>query len=158
MSLAREKNNSYKQRRGRIASSSLKAMKIIHGSFSNKKVSRKSPLIGGFHRAIDGALWGVLVSVGLVSAFTLHWQHLWSNAFTRLDRTRQLSNELMEGNALLERYLLESTSLPLSMVPTKAENLIYVESPYLNYKFNQRNNSYISFIKSIVDLPINQGY
>ena len=104
-------------------------LNLIQGSFSSRRISRQFPLIAGFHRAADGALVGALIVVALMSALTLHWQHLWTVAFTRLDGTRDLAHRLTESTAMLERHLLQRTSLPMSMVPTKAANLIYLDSP-----------------------------
>ena len=152
------KHNSFDNRQNSSSKYSISPLKLLHKSFSHEKVSRKSPLIGGFHRAIDGALLGVLVSVGLLSALTMHWQYLWTSAFTRLELTRELSNELTETNAVFERYLLENANLPLSMVPTKAENLLYLERPYLIHQRKHQKESFVSVIKSLMELSFDQGY
>ena len=108
-------------------SNSAGPLRLIKGSFSPKKVARQFPFVGSLHRAIDGALFGVLMAVALMSALTLHWQHLWTVAFTRLEDTRELSDRLTESTALLEQHLLQRTDLPQSLVPTKAANLIYLD-------------------------------
>ncbi len=132
---------------------------LIQGSFSTRKVARKFPMLGSFHRAVDGALIGVLMAVAMMSAFTLHWRYLWTNSFTKLENTRELSYKLTESTALLERHLLQRSSLPLSMVPTKADNLLYLDSPEKDRSRLSKNISFELFMKkSFAYSPANHGY
>ncbi len=141
-----------------LNSRAVSPLKFIHGSFSSKKASRQSPVLAGMHRVTDGALTGVILTVALMSTFALHWQHLWTVAFTRLERTRDLAHRLTESTAMLERHLLQSTSLPKSMVPTKAANLIYLENPYINGHQKQPGYSKSTVLNSIIYKPVSHGY
>ena len=137
---------------------SASPLRLINGSFSQKKVSRQFPVLAGFHRAADGALIGILFAVALMSAFALHWQHLWTVAFTRLESTRDLNHRVTDSTAMLERHLLENTRLNLSMVPTKTEDLVYLERP-TDWSYSQKNASgKVAFFRSILNQPINHGY
>jgi len=108
---------------------SLETLKLIRRSFSSGRVARQFPLLAGLHRAVDGALVGMIVAVALMSCLSLHWQHRWTIAFTRLELTRNLTNKLIESTALIERHFLQTSNLDKSMVPTKVDNLLYLESP-----------------------------
>ena len=137
---------------------SVNPLDLIQSSFSSRKVSRQFPLLAGLHRATDGALIGVLIAVALMSTLALHWQQLWTIAFTRLERTRDLAHRLTESTAMLERHLLLSTSLPKSMVPTKAINLLYLDSPKNNNQFQKNNYQKFFVLKRDDYQPINHGY
>ncbi len=131
---------------------------LIQGPFSSKKVSRHSPVLGGLHKATDGALVGVLTTAAMMSALALHSQYLWTIAFSRLETTRELTHRLTESTAVLERYLLKSTTSPVEMVPTKVANLLYLDGltkesfPKLD---TQREGL---FWLKVFNHPINHGY
>ncbi len=97
--------------------------------FSNSRILRKYPLLSALHRSIDGALVGALFSGAIMTAFTLHSQHLWTLNFSRLQLARDLSHRLEESTATLERYFLNSASYPQSMVITKSSDLLYLDRP-----------------------------
>ena len=97
--------------------------------FANSKSLRKYPLLSALHRSVDGALVGVLFSGAVMTAFTLHSQHLWTLNFSRLQLTRDLSHRLEESTAILERYFINSASYPQSMIITKSSHLIYLDKP-----------------------------
>ena len=130
----------------------------IQSSFSSKKVSRQFPLLAGLHTAIDGALFGVVISVALMSTLALHWRHLWTVAFTRLEMTRDLSHRLVDSTAMLERNMLRRQTSPLRMRPTKAEDLIFLESPFLILDKNKNKKSFKSILTRINFAPANYGY
>tara|TARA_B100000700_G_C14704717_1_gene696181 strand:- start:186 stop:662 length:477 start_codon:yes stop_codon:yes gene_type:complete len=136
----------------------INRFKLIHGSFSAKKLSRQFPVLSGLHNALDGALIGVIISVALMSTLALHWRHLWIVAFTRLESTRDLSHNLIDSTAMLERNLLDRSSLPINLVPTKAENLFYLDNPFSSYKPKKDNKSLLSFLKKIQSFPVYSGY
>ena len=131
---------------------------LLKGSFSTRKVARQYPILAGLHRATDGALFGVIIAAAMMSALTLHWQHLWTVAFTRLEGTRNLAHRLTESTAVLEQHLLQKTSLPLTMVPTKAANLIYLDSPDKTSRSDKDDSRKLSFYNRVVFQPINHGY
>ncbi len=152
-----------KQSKGSAVRSSRKIRSVdplylIQGSFSPRKVARQFPMIAAFHRAADGALIGVLITVGLMSGLTLHWQHLWTVAFSQLETTRDIVNRLSESTAMLERQLLKNTSLPMSMVPTKAANLLYLETPDNWRGFGKNNVDKMTLLQNFVHHPISHGY
>ncbi len=154
--VAQRYRTSYK--RAASINRSISPRQLINGSFPKRTISRQFPLVAGLHKAADGALIGVLVAVGLMSTLALHWQHLWTVAFARLETTRDLTHRLTDSTAMLERYLLQNTSLPLSMVPTKADNLLYLESPYLLGKFQSKGSEKLAILRGFVSNPIKHGY
>ena len=138
---------------------SVDPLSLIHGSLSTKKVSRQFPLLATFHKVSDGALLGALVAVGIMSTLALHWQHLWAVAFSNLETTRELSHRVMDSTSMIEQHLLQKADLPLSMVPTKAANLLYLDRPDPKSSVNQ---NYIIknlvLFKDIKTHPIHYGY
>ncbi len=98
-------------------------------SFTVKRIARKHPILAGFHRGIDGGLFGVIFCAALMSALALHSQYLWTRSFSRLETTRDLTHRLEESIANLERYLLLSVTMPKIMVETKSTDLLYIDSP-----------------------------
>ena len=137
---------------------SARSFFLIQGSLSTRRIARQSPLVGGLHRVVDGALIGVLIAVALMSALTLHWQHLWTIAFTRLESTRELNHRLTDSTALIERYLLHKTSLPKHMVPTKVANLLYLDKPVVDSHSGKNDYQRQLYIKEIISQPTNHGY
>ncbi len=131
---------------------------LIHGSFSTKKVARQFPVLAGFHKATDGALFGVLIAVVVMSAFSLHWRYLWTVAYTRLEATRDLAHRLTDSTAMLEQHLLQQGSLPYSMVRTKASNLIYLENPGKNSRSENDISKGTSLSDRFVSNVIKYGY
>ena len=132
---------------------------FANGFFSSKQVNRKFPIQAALHVVLDGALVGVLTIVAIMSAVALHSQYLWTNSFTKLEITRNLNLRILESTAILESYLLKNQKLSKSLVPTKAEDLIYVERP-----ISQNTRSLFDdtlkrrFLKKIVSLPVKSGY
>ncbi len=110
---------------------------LLKGAFSRKRASRQSPLLSGLHRGIDGALIGALVAVAFMSALTLHWQYLWTVSFSRLERSRLLSNRLMDSTAILERHFLQNKLRPKSFVLTKTSDLVYIDHPFSKHDFGK---------------------
>ena len=132
---------------------SLGALELIRASLSSRKVARRSPLLAGIHRTVDGALVGILIAVAFVASFTLHWQHRWTVAFTRLEKTRALAHRFTESTALLERYLLQRNGSPRSMVPTTTSDLLYLKRPE-----TEMDSIDPPLLREFADQPINQGY
>ena len=141
-----------------IASSS-RLRRLIQGSFSQRTFARQYPIISGAHRAIDGALLGVLVAVLMMSAFSLHWRHRWTIAYAQLETTRDLTHKLKFSTAMLEQHLLKRSRLPLSMVRTNAEKLYYLDNPELFSSSDKSHSlSKHNFFRKIVSYPIKYGY
>ena len=127
--------------------------------FSSKKVQRKFPIQAVLHILLDGALVGVLSTVAIMSSIALHSQYLWTKSFTKLERTRDLNRRILESTSILEGYLLKNKELSRSLVPTKAEDLVYVDRPspqntelLFNKTFKRR------FFERISSLPLKSGY
>ncbi len=133
-------------------------LRLIHGSFSPKKVARQYPVIAGLHRATDGALLGVLIAVLMMSALSLHWRHLWTVAYTQLETTRDLTQKLKYSTAILEQHLLKRSTLPLSMVRTNAEKLHYLDNSENSSGINDDDSHQESLIHRLSAHPINYGY
>lgn len=146
------------QRARPIKKRSQSRFKLIHNSFSSQKVSRSYPVLAGLHSAVDGALFGVLISVGLMSTLALHWQHLWTVSFLRLENTRELASKLMDSTAILERNLLMSKNLTNDLVPTKAEDLLYLDSPFLGKGNKNESRNFVVIYRNINYRPVNHGY
>lgn len=132
------------------------ALELIQGSLSAKRVARRSPLLAGLHRAADGSLIGVFTAVLALSGLTLHWQYRWTVAFERLEDTRGVGHRLTESTAMLERYLLDRTRAPKSMVPTTASKLLYMERPSVG-KIT-KSHDHLAFIGTLMNRSIRQGY
>ncbi len=131
---------------------------LIHGSFSSRRIARQYPFLAGTHRLTDGALWGVLIAVLMMSAFSLHWRHLWTVAYVHLETTRELTQKLKFSTAMLEQHLLKRTSLPMSMVRTNAKKLHYLE--HLDFLENSKEfgSEKHNLLKKIRSFPVNYGY
>ncbi len=129
---------------------------VIQGSLSARKVARQSPVLAGLHRVADGSMVGVLLAVAVLSGLTLHWQHRWTMAFSRLEATRALVHRFTESTAMFERYLLRGTTLPNAMVPTKAANLLYLNRPVTAKIVPSHESS--ALLGQLLDHPINHGY
>ncbi len=94
-----------------------------------------------------------------MSFITLHSQYLWTKSFTKLETTRDLNRRILESTSILESYLLKNQKLSRNLVPTKAEDLIYVDRPkpeetkkLFNMKFQRR------LLERISSFPIKSGY
>ena len=133
-------------------------LRLIHRSFSPRKVARQFPLLAGVHRATDGALLGVLIAVLMMTALSLHWRHLWTVAYAQLETTRDLTQKLKYSTAMLEQHLLKRTSLPLSMVRTNAEKLHYLDNPDTFRDSINHQSGKQSLLKRLVSSPANSGY
>ena len=127
--------------------------------FSSKQVQRKFPIQAALHILLDGALVGVITIVAIMSSVTLHSQYLWTKAFTKLEKTRDLNLRLLESTSILESYLLKNQKLSSSLVPTKAEDLIYVEKPSPEDSRSLFNQISIRrLLEKISSFPVKSGY
>ena len=94
-----------------------------------------------------------------MSAVALHSQYLWTNSFTKLEIIRDLNLRILESTSILESYLLKNEKLSKSLVPTKAEDLVYVERPISqNIRPSFDHTLRGRFLKKIISLPVKSGY
>ena len=126
---------------------------------ASKQAHRKFPIQAALHLVLDGALVGVLIIVAIMSSVALHSQYLWTKSFTKLEKTRDLNLRILESTSILESYLLKNKNISRSLVPTKAEDLVYVyrpspqnARPLFDEKFRRR------LLERISSLPMKSGY
>ena len=132
---------------------------MLNSVFSSKQVQRKFPIQAALHIVLDGALLGILITVALMSSVALHSQYLWTKSFTKLETTRDLNRRTLESTSILESYLLKNQKLSRNLVPTKAEDLIYVDRP----KPEETKKSFdvtlkSRFLEKISSFPVKSGY
>ena len=84
---------------------------------------------------------------------------MWTKSFTKLETTRDLNRRILESTSILESYLLKNQKLSRYLVPTKAEDLVYVDRPktedtkkLLDVTFKSR------LIERIFSFPNKSGY
>ncbi len=124
----------------------------------SKQFQRKFPIQAALHRALDGALIGALITVAIISSVALHSQYLWTEAFTRLETTRDLNRRILESTSILENHLLKNSKLSKSLVPTKAADLIYVDRPSQENKELVTETVSRKVLERISSLPVKYGY
>tara|TARA_B100001109_G_C18596353_1_gene350284 strand:- start:7 stop:483 length:477 start_codon:yes stop_codon:yes gene_type:complete len=148
----------YKQKVGQFQKKKL-PKGLLNGVFSSKQVQRKFPIQAAFHIALDGALIGVLITVAIVSSVALHSQYLWTKSFTKLEKTRDLNRRILESTSILESYLLKNQKLSRNLVPTKAEDLIYVDRPKPEETKKLFDMTFKSrLLEKISSFPMKSGY
>ena len=148
----------YKQKVGQFQKKKL-PKGLLNGVFSSKQVQRKFPIQAAFHIALDGALIGILTTVAIVSSIALHSQYLWTKSFTKLESTRDLNRRILESTSIIEGYLLKNQKLSRYLVPTKAEDLVYVDRPKpeeTKKLFDQTFKSRL--LERISSFPVKSGY
>lgn len=121
------------------------------------RVARRSPLLGGLHRLLDGTMFGVLAAVAVLAGLTLHWQHRWTLSFNRLESTRSLAHRLTESTAVLEQHLLQHSERPSLLVPTKVANLVYLNRPSAE-QAPPVESSMIPSFDELIEQRIRPGY
>ena len=132
---------------------------MLNSVFSSKQVQRKFPIQAALHIVLDGALVGILITVAIMASVALHSQYLWTKSFTKLETTRDLNRRTLESTSILESYLLKNQKLSRNLVPTKAEDLIYVNRP----KPEETKKSFdvtlkSRFLEKISSFPVKSGY
>ena len=148
----------YKQKLGQFQKKKL-PKEFLNSVFSSKQVKRKFPIQAALHVVLDGALVGILTTVAIMSSVALHSQYLWTKSFTKLETTRDLNRRTLESISILESYLLKNKKLSRYLVPTKAEDLIYVERPKPEETKKLFNMTFKSrWIERISSFPIKSGY
>ena len=148
----------YKQNVGQFQKKEL-PKRFLTSVFSSKQVQRKFPLQAALHVVLDGALVGILGIVAIMSSVALHSQYIWTQSFTKLETTRDLNRRLLESTSILESYLLKNQKLSRNLVPTKADDLIYVERPKTEENTTLFNDSFtIRLFDRISSFPIKSGY
>tara|TARA_B100001093_G_scaffold94527_1_gene86692 strand:+ start:138 stop:536 length:399 start_codon:yes stop_codon:yes gene_type:complete len=132
---------------------------LLNSVFSTKQVQRKFPIQAALHIVLDGALVGMLITVSIMSSVALHSQYLWTKSFTKLETTRDLNRRILESTSILESYLLKNETLSRNLVPTKAQDLIYVDTPKLEETKKLFDVTFKSrFLEKISSFPIKSGY
>lgn len=106
-----------------------RALELLQGSLSARRVERQSPLLAGLHRVSSGLLAGLGVSVVGLSGLSLHWQTVWARNYTQLQSSRVLEQKLQESAALLEQHHLGAVRRPGLLVPTNSNQLLHLERP-----------------------------
>ncbi len=130
-----------------------------NSSVSSKHIQREFPIQAALHVLLDGALVGVLATVAIMSAVALHSSYLWTKSFTKLETTRDLNRRLLESTSILEGYLLNNQKLSRYLVPAKAENLVYVDSPSSqNTRSLVKDTFKRKLLERISSLPVRSGY
>ena len=148
----------YKQKVGQFQKKKL-PNGLLNGVFSSKQVQRKFPIQAVLHIFLDGALVGLLSTVAIMSSVALHSQYLWTKSFTKLETTRDLNRRILESTSILESYLLKNHKLSRYLVPTKAEDLIYVERPKPEETKKLYDQTFKSrFFERISSFPVKSGY
>tara|TARA_Y100001968_G_scaffold103455_1_gene93469 strand:+ start:58 stop:522 length:465 start_codon:yes stop_codon:yes gene_type:complete len=147
-----------KQKVGRFQKKKL-PQELLNSVFSSKQFQRKFPVQAALHIALDGALIGTLITVAIMSSIALHSQYLWTKSFTKLETTRDLNRRILESTSIVEGYLMKNQNLSRALVPTKAEDLIYVDRP----KPEETKKSFDKTLKSrflarISAFPVKSGY
>lgn len=148
----------YEQKVGQFQKKKL-SKELLNSVFSSKQVQRKFPIQAALHIVLDGALVGILITVAIMSSVALHSQYLWTKSFTKLETTRDLNRRTLESTSILESYLLKNQKLSRNLVPTKAEDLIYVDRP----KPEETKKSFhvtlkSRFLEKISSFPVKSGY
>ena len=148
----------YKQKVGQFQKKKL-PKEFLNSVFLSKQVQRKFPIQAALHIVLDGALVGILITVAIMSAVALHSQYLWTKSFTKLETTRDLNRRILESTSILESYLLKNQKLSRNLVPTKAEDLIYVDRPKPEETTKLFEVTFKSrFLEKISSFPIKSGY
>ena len=148
----------YKQKVGQFQKKKL-PKGLLNGVFSSKQVQRKFPIQAALHIVLDGALVGILITVAIMSSVALHSQYLWTKSFTKLETTRDLNRRILESTSILESYLLKNQKLSRYLVPTKAEDLIYVDRPKPEETKKLFDMTFKSrLMERISSFPIKSGY
>ena len=148
----------YKQKLGQFQKKKL-PIAFSNSFFSSKQLKKKFPIQAAFHIVLDGALVGVLITVSIMSSVALHSQYLWTKSFTKLEKTRDLNRRILESTSILEGYLLKNQKLSRNLVPTKAEDLIYVDRPSPeDTGFQVKETLKKRLFERISSLPIKSGY
>ena len=148
----------YKQKVGQFQKKKL-PQGLLNSVFASKQVQRKFPIQAALHIVLDGALVGILTTVAIMSSVALHSQYLWSKSFTKLETTRDLNRRILESTSILESYLLKNQKLSRYLVPTKVEDLLYVDRP----KPEETKKLFDlifqnSFLETISSFPVKSGY
>ena len=132
---------------------------VLNSVFSSKNVQRRFPIQAALHIILDGALLGILTTVAIMSSVALHSQYLWTKSFTKLETSRDLNRRILESTSILESYLLKNQKLSRNLVPTKADDLIYVDRPTpQNNGSLVKESSQKKLFEIITSFPIKSGY
>ena len=118
-----------RQSRRRAERAQRQSLELLQASLSPRRIERQAPWLAGLHRAADGTLAGLGISMLALSTLTLYWQSQWGYRYQQLQNAESLSHRLQESGALLERHHLAGAGKPGWLVPTSSEKLIYLPKP-----------------------------
>ena len=148
----------YKQKAGQFQKKKL-PKELLNSVFASKQFQRKFPIQAAFHIVLDGALVGILLTVAIMSSVALHSQYLWTKSFTKLETTRNLNRRILESTSILESYLLKNQKSSRYLVPTKAEDLVYVDKPKPEEIKKLSDMTFKSrLVERLFSFPIKSGY
>ena len=148
----------YKQKVGQFQKKKL-PKGLLNSGLSSKQVQQKFPIQAALHIVLDGALVGILTTVAIMSSVALHSQYLWTKSFTKLETTRDLNRRILESTSILEGYLLKNQKLSRYLVPTKAEDLLYVDRPKPEQTKKLSGQTFKSrLLERISSFPVKSGY
>tara|TARA_B100001109_G_C18552041_1_gene330133 strand:- start:94 stop:558 length:465 start_codon:yes stop_codon:yes gene_type:complete len=132
---------------------------LLNSVFFSKQVQRKFPIQAALHVVLDGALIGTLITVAVMSSVALHSQYLWTKSFTKLKMTRDLNRRILESTSIIEGYLSNNKKLSRYLVPTKAEDLIYMDRPKPEETKKISDQTFKSrLVDRVTSFPIKSGY
>lgn len=106
-----------------------RALELIDGSLSVRRIARTAPWLANLHRLSDGTLLGLGFCMFALSALTLHWQARWGHSYRELEATQVLEHRMQEASAVLEQHHLAATRRTGQLVPTRSERLVYLSAP-----------------------------
>ncbi len=110
-------------------SSRRRSLALIQGSLSSRQIARRAPWLASLHKATDGLLLALGVSMVGLTALTLHWQGQWTESYEKLETSQVLEHRLQESTAVLEQHHLQQARRPGELIPTNIHRLIYVPAP-----------------------------
>ena len=148
----------HKQKAGQLKKKKF-SQRFLNSIFLSKHNQRKFPIQSALHIILDGGLIGVLAIVAIMSSVALHSQYLWTKSFTKLESTRDLNRRILESTSILESYLLKNQKLSSYLVPTRAEDLIYLDRPKQEEakKFLDLTSKN-KFLERVSSIPMKSGY
>ena len=148
----------YKKKVGQFQKKKL-SKGLLNSVFASKQVQRKFPIQAALHIVLDGALVGILGTLTIMSSVALHSQYLWTKSFTKLETIRDINRRILESTSILESYLLKNQKFSKYLVPTKAEDLIYVDVPKQEEINKLLEVTFISKLQAkISSFPFKSGY
>lgn len=104
-------------------------MQLIQGAITPGPAQRRMPWLGLLHRAADGALAGLGLTMLGLTGLSLHWQAEWARSYGQLEAAQVLEHRLQESAAVLEQHHLGTARRSNVLVPTSSNRLIHLPPP-----------------------------